>query len=161
MAKHDFSRDRFCRSVFWKNDKIDCINSLSFPQLFPSGILNFGSLQIGPTAHCLIKLQFEMTKRGDRFFYTNPDQFTIKQLEEIKKQSLTSLLCVNSDEPTKMNLQPNVFRKLDSTTNALKSCSEYPNLDLSMWSGFEAPDAWDLPEPNLWCCRVWLLLPLS
>ena len=90
-----------------------------------------------------------MTKRGDRFFYTNPDQFTIKQLEEIKKQSLTSLLCVNSDEPTKMNLQPNVFRKLDSTTNALKSCSEYPSLDLSMWSGFEAPDAWDLPEPNL------------
>ena len=82
-----------------------------------------------------------MTKRGDRFFYTNPDQFTIKQLEEIKKQSLTSLLCVNSDEPTKMNLQPNVFRKLDSTTNALKSCSEYPKLDLSMWSGFEAPDA--------------------
>jgi len=97
--------------------------------------------QLGPTAHCLIKLQFEMTKRGDRFFYTNPDQFTIKQLEEIKKQSLTSLLCVNSDEPVKMNLQPNVFRKLDSTTNALKSCSEYPNLDLSMWSGFEAPDA--------------------
>ena len=96
---------------------------------------------LGPTAHCLIKLQFEMTKRGDRFFYTNPDQFTIKQLEEIKKQSLTSLLCVNSDEPTKMNLQPNVFRKLDSTTNALKSCSEYPKLDLSMWSGFEAPDA--------------------
>ena len=89
--------------------------------------------QLGPTAHCLIKEQFEVSKRGDRFFYTNSKQFTSNQLEEIKKQSLGSLLCSNADNPSQMKLQPNVFLQIDSNANALKQCSDYTDLDLSLW----------------------------
>ena len=60
---------------------------------------------LGPTGHCLIKQQFENSKRGDRFFYTNPKQFTVAQLEEIKKQSLASILCIHADEPSQMRFE--------------------------------------------------------
>merc|ERR1719369_1909657 len=87
---------------------------------------------LGPTAHCLIKKQFNALKKGDRFFYTNKDQFSPDQCKEIKKQSLTSVICANADEPTKLKLSPNLFQKAEE--NELKPCSEYPEMDLSGWS---------------------------
>ncbi len=27
---------------------------------------------LGPTFHCLVRIQFEMLRKADRFFYTNP-----------------------------------------------------------------------------------------
>ena len=53
---------------------------------------------VGPTLECLVSQQFQKLKTGDRFFYTNPGQFTLQQLEEIKQQSLASILCWEADE---------------------------------------------------------------
>ncbi|XP_052067354.1 peroxidase-like protein [Mytilus californianus] len=67
-----------------------------------------GSL-VGPTFGCLIGLQFLMYKIGDRFYYENEfphTGFTIEQLNIIKQQSLSSLLCRNTDIHS---VQPKAF----------------------------------------------------
>ena len=58
-----------------------------------------GGSMLGPTFKCLISDQFGRLKRGDRFFYTNPGQFTSEQLRSIKSQTLSRLLCDNADDP--------------------------------------------------------------
>ena len=66
--------------------------------------MNNGAL--GETFACLLAMQFLDSKRGDRFFYENaPNQtlgtlntaFSMGQLNEIKKQSLSALICRNYD----------------------------------------------------------------
>ena len=69
---------------------------------------NLGAL-IGPTFSCIIGNQFRDLKKGDRFFYENgpsPTAFTKEQLFEIKKTSLSRLICNDFDI---LNIQPNVF----------------------------------------------------
>ena len=89
--------------------------------------------QLGPTAHCLISNQFANLQKADRFFYTNQDQFTPSQLLDIKQQSLSSLLCANADNPETLKIQSNVFKKVDIRFNYLKSCSEFPEMNLFNW----------------------------
>ena len=61
---------------------------------------------VDETFSCLLALQFLDAKRGDRFFYENaPNEeigthmtaFTMPQLNEIKKQSMSALICRNFD----------------------------------------------------------------
>ncbi len=68
-----------------------------------------GSL-LGPTFHCLVRDQFERLKAGDRFFYTNPGVFTARQLEAIKRVTLSRVLCENADDPDSMALPWNMFK---------------------------------------------------
>ena len=77
--------------------------------------LNSGVL--GETFTCLFAKQFLDLKRGDRHFYenapninrgTNSTAFTMKQLNEIKKQSLAALTCRNLNIS---KIQPKVFFK--------------------------------------------------
>jgi peroxidase len=75
--------------------------------------MNNGAL--GETFSCLLAMQFLDSKRGDRFFYENaPNQslgtqdtaFTMTQLNEIKNQSLSALICRNFDLTS---IQPQSF----------------------------------------------------
>ncbi len=75
--------------------------------------MNNGAL--GETFACLLAKQFLDLKRGDRHFYENaPNQalgtqntaFTMSQLNEIKKQSMASLVCRNFNLES---IQPNAF----------------------------------------------------
>ena len=47
---------------------------------------------------------------GDRFFYTNPGQFTRVQLATIKEMTLSSVLCAIADRPHELWLPPNSFK---------------------------------------------------
>jgi peroxidase len=90
--------------------------------------------QLGPTMHCLIRQQFEALRNGDRFFYTNPGQFTDGQLREIKKTTLTSVLCANADDPNTLKLPENMFMKSSGAlTNKPQFCSNFPKLDINAW----------------------------
>lgn len=52
---------------------------------------------IGPTFGCIIMKQFENIKKGDRFYYENPNVFTLDQLEQIKNVTMSGLICNNYD----------------------------------------------------------------
>lgn len=89
----------------------------------------------GPTFSCIIADQFERTKKGDRYFYTNEDQprpFSSAQLAEIEKVTLARVFCDNGDDITMM--QPDVFEHFDES-NKLLSCKgeDIPRLNFSPW----------------------------
>lgn len=57
---------------------------------------------LGPTFADIIADQFSKFRKGDRYFYehgpeVNPGAFTPDQLHEIKKTSISRLICDNSD----------------------------------------------------------------
>ncbi|KAJ8932932.1 hypothetical protein NQ314_014310, partial [Rhamnusium bicolor] len=64
---------------------------------------------VGPTFHCLIVRQFKITRRADRFWYENGGEtgFTSDQLKEIRKSSISRLMCDNGLKIKKM--QPRGF----------------------------------------------------
>ncbi|XP_078607888.1 uncharacterized protein LOC144879900 [Branchiostoma floridae x Branchiostoma japonicum] len=92
---------------------------------------------VGPTFACLIGLQFQNLRKGDRFWFENPGQFTAAQLAEIKKTSLARILCDNTDGTTQM--QPDVFRQPtqpengNGNGNGRVACSSLPQMDLTKW----------------------------
>jgi len=87
---------------------------------------------VGPTWECLITHQFRDLKEGDRYFFTNPGQFTENQLKTIRKQTLSSVICSNSNDVDKMRLPENIFEKVDGP-ELLKNCDSFPKLDFSQW----------------------------
>jgi len=52
---------------------------------------------LGPTFSCILGQTFRNLRRGDRFWYENPGQFTQRQLQSFRKVSLARILCDTSD----------------------------------------------------------------
>ena len=85
-----------------------------------------GSL-LGPTFACLFGITFSNLRAGDRFFYQNPGQFEEQQLKSIETDSLSRVICDNSDNIN--TIQPDAF--LAGTSRV--PCNQIPRLDLSLW----------------------------
>lgn len=68
----------------------------------------------GPTFLCILTEQFYRTRVGDRFFYENGGQngFALAQLNEIRKASISRLLCDNGHQVRAM--QPRGFERISS-----------------------------------------------
>ena len=84
--------------------------------------------RIGPTFACIFAITFKGLREGDRFYYENPGVFTPEQLNEIKKASLSRVICGNGDDIREV--QPNAF----STVQAKRRCALLPSIDLRQWS---------------------------
>jgi len=90
---------------------------------------------VGPTTLCLVGDQFARLKKGDRFFHDLGGQsgsFSSQQLREIRKASLSRLLCDNSGVS---NLQPLGFQ-IPSNSNPILSCEDefaIPVASLQPW----------------------------
>ena len=82
---------------------------------------------IGPTFACILFITFKGLREGDRFYYENPGVFTPEQLTEIKKTSLSRIVCDNADNI--QQVQPNAF----SSIEAPRSCKLLPFIDLFKW----------------------------
>jgi peroxidase len=64
---------------------------------------------VGPTFACILANQFKDLKKGDRFYYENgpsATSFTLDQLVEIKKTSMSRVLCDNVEVA---QIQPSAF----------------------------------------------------
>jgi len=89
----------------------------------------------GPVNLCILTCQFYRTRAGDRFFYENGRHNTglglsLKQLNEIRKASISRLLCDNRNNTKSM--QPHGFERV-SSSNAVVPCESLPSIDLTLW----------------------------
>ncbi|XP_068909964.1 peroxidase [Tenebrio molitor] len=90
----------------------------------------------GPTFLCILTEQFYRTRVGDRFWFENKHNgFTPEQLNEIRKTSISRLLCDNGNHIEAM--QPRGFERI-SHDNPVTSCESLLAVDLSLWK--EVPE---------------------
>ncbi|XP_064483385.1 chorion peroxidase-like [Ornithodoros turicata] len=95
---------------------------------------------VGTTFACIIGLQFQNLRYGDRFFFTHTNRnvynpaiaFTDAQVEQIYRSSLAKLVCANSDSPDMLHIQRFVFLPV-SRENPLLRCQSLPDTDLRAW----------------------------
>ncbi|KAF8373891.1 hypothetical protein PRIPAC_80320, partial [Pristionchus pacificus] len=104
---------------------------------------------VGPLFACIIADQFKRLRDGDRFWYENPTVFTPMQLQQIKKSSLSRLLCDNGDEIDRV--QRNAFMYPGNSTQLYEKCENLPEINLSVFSsccdsGCEGSSVEDLHE---------------
>ncbi|XP_052740357.1 heme peroxidase 2 isoform X2 [Bicyclus anynana] len=104
--------------------------------LFPGGMSERplqGGL-VGPTFACIIAIQFRQLRKCDRFWYENDNRaarFTEQQLSEIRKTTLSKILCDNFDVAT--DIQRASFDLPSNFLNPRVPCSSLPKIDLSAW----------------------------
>ena len=78
---------------------------------------------VGPTFACIIGQQFLNLRNGDRFWYENgnhPGAFNKEQLQEIRKTSLSRVVCDCMDDVEL--LQPFAFLQPDQFANIRTAC---------------------------------------
>lgn len=92
---------------------------------------------LGPTAQCIIADQFNRSRSGDRFWYENaPDPekntdntaFTRCQLRELRRVSVSKLICDN------MDFIPAVPRFGFIQSKTLVDCDKLPEMDLRVFT---------------------------
>ncbi|CAF1476604.1 unnamed protein product [Adineta steineri] len=89
---------------------------------------------VGPTFACIIGDEFKNLRRGDRFFYEtqNPNiRFTSDQLNEIRRVSLSSILCETVKDMDA--IQIDALRMPNHSDNPFVSCSSLPSINLLFW----------------------------
>ncbi|OWF41499.1 Peroxidase-like protein [Mizuhopecten yessoensis] len=103
--------------------------------LYSGGLLekHLPGALVGPTFACIISRQFRDLQKGDRFWYENDAPYTgfsEAQLNEIKKMTLSSILCTNLHL---VKTQLDSFQ-MKSDTNQRRECNSLPTMDLTKWA---------------------------
>ena len=80
---------------------------------------------VGPTFACLFAITFRDLRDGDRFWYQN-DEFTPSQLAQIERTSIAKIICDNSDNIPRVQLEA-FFQ------GANVDCSLIPGIDFTPW----------------------------
>lgn len=119
--------------------------------LFTAGISEYPVHDglVGPTFGCLIGRQFAVLRAGDRFWYENGGynaQFTIEQLDELRKQTAARLMCDNSDDI--YDIQASALLIADPYTNPRVPCNQLPSIDLSKWREERSAVYGPAPKPQ-------------
>jgi peroxidase len=84
---------------------------------------------VGATFGCIIREQARRVRDGDRFFYEKPGVFSDEQLAEIKKASMSRILCDNLANI--VSVQRNSFQA--GTVYNRVVCEKIPSIDLRKW----------------------------
>ncbi|KAJ8678537.1 hypothetical protein QAD02_014324, partial [Eretmocerus hayati] len=104
--------------------------------LFPGG-MSERPLQggmVGPTFACIIAIQFRQTRKCDRFWYETDDptiRFSEPQLAELRKTTLSKVLCNNMDVHSEM--QRAAFDLPSNFLNPRVPCSSMPEMNFEAW----------------------------
>ena len=89
---------------------------------------------IGITYTCLLKIQVKILRIADRFWFENSDpaaRFTPNQLAELRKVSLTRIICDNTESI--FTVPKNPFFVASYENNSYVKCSDLPKVDLSLF----------------------------
>ncbi|KAL3886199.1 hypothetical protein ACJMK2_026208 [Sinanodonta woodiana] len=100
-------------------------------ELFPAGVSEqpVTGGKVGPTFACIIAKQFEALKKGDRYYYEyfGNQAFTPKQLDEIRKTTLSKVICRN----TGLHTIPSKAFRIDNSPYL--RCSSVSDIDYNHW----------------------------
>lgn len=95
---------------------------------------------LGVTFRNIIADQFSRLKRGDRYFFeydskVNPGFFTPEQVVELKKASMSRIICDNRDGILLAKQALNAFKAPGINGNDLYDCSgrDIPRVNLNLW----------------------------
>ncbi|CAD6190102.1 unnamed protein product [Caenorhabditis auriculariae] len=83
---------------------------------------------VGTTLSCVIGEQFKRLRDGDRFYFENPGIFTPEQVDQLKKASLSRVICDNGDHFELIS--QDAFLQ---TGSQMSSCKQLPEVDLTAW----------------------------
>ena len=89
---------------------------------------------VGPTFHCILSKQFQNLRDGDRFYYEEKGVFTKDQLREIKKVTLSQVMCHNLKDI--VSIQKDAFIT-PTCKEARVSCDRILkySINLEAWTG--------------------------
>ncbi|MGH0176783.1 UNVERIFIED_CONTAM: hypothetical protein FKN15_074004 [Acipenser sinensis] len=124
------------KKLYGITENIDLFPALMNEDLVPG-------TRLGATLLCLLVIEFQKLRDGDRFWYENPGVFTPAQLTQIRQASLARVLCDNADDITE--IQPDVFQ-VAVFPHGFVSCSDIPYIDLHLWQQCYEGQAEGLPE---------------
>ncbi|XP_043462068.1 peroxidase-like [Leptopilina heterotoma] len=113
------------RRIYESPDDVDFTVGATLEEAIPSSLL-------GPTFHCLLTSEMYRKRVGDRFFYESKESdhpFTVDQLNEIRKATISRLLCDNSEIKSIQRRGMEII----SRKNPLVSCNSISKIDLSLW----------------------------
>ena len=98
--------------------------------LFAAGIAEnpMTGFQTGPTFRCLFWHQFLRTRDGDRFYFENPGVFNARQRNELKKASMSKILCDNLKGV--VSITRTAFRQ---STAKRPLCNDIPSVNLNQF----------------------------
>ena len=82
---------------------------------------------LGATFACLFGITFANLRNGDRFYYENPGVFSRAQLKQIRRASLSRVICDNSDGIE--SIQKDAF--LSTSVDPRVTCSRIPGINLN------------------------------
>ena len=99
--------------------------------LFPGGLAEkpLPGGVVGAVFACIFAETFTALRDGDRFFYKNV--LTKKQLNEIKKTSLSRVIC---DNTYIKKIQPNAFLLENKEDNKKVKCKNIPSMNMDAWT---------------------------
>ena len=83
---------------------------------------------LGPTFACIFGETFSNLRDGDRFFYEHKGVFTPAQLREIRKATLSRIIC---DNTSVRKIQRDAFR-FDGANTRVR-CWSLPSMNLNKW----------------------------
>jgi peroxidase len=89
---------------------------------------------VGPTFACVIGIQFRNLRKCDRFWYESGNpliRFTESQLAEIRKITLSKVMCDTSDNIK--SIQRAIFDIPDPFLNPRVNCEALPTINLDLW----------------------------
>ncbi|XP_048581153.1 peroxidasin isoform X2 [Nematostella vectensis] len=120
--------------------------SVEFADLWVSGLAEnpVKGASVGPTFLCILRSQFRRLRDGDRFWYENNGVFGKEQLEEIKKISLSRVMCDNL--PGIVSVQRDAFRA-PSSSDLRVACARISGIDLTKWKDNGRPPG--VPDPTV------------
>ncbi|KAF5299451.1 hypothetical protein FQR65_LT01031 [Abscondita terminalis] len=110
--------------------------------LWVGGLLEpkYGGGVLGLTFRDIIAEQFSRLKRGDKYFFENdpsinPGSFTPGQLIELRKVTLSRIICDNRDGVLLVRQAPNAFKKPGLPGNEYVDCTSpvIPHINLMHW----------------------------
>ena len=89
---------------------------------------------VGPTFHCIISKQFRNLRDGDRFYYEEKDVFTKEQLREIKKVTLSQVMCHNLKDIVSIQKDAFISPTCAETRVSCDRILQY-SINLEAWRG--------------------------